>query len=211
MVQISNSSRIARQISHLLVAGLFLCLFTTLGNAAQLKSVKIIETAQVPIVQPDWPIPRDPNQVFYLQRSTNKNTIVFTAIFDASGNLRPNKPAQVYWRRFNDNGERKPLKPFERALAFGMNVHATNIAGVFNVSLKPLPQMAMQLRQTAPGKAELLGTIGGRKVRAVYAYATVDESGWIPKVTQITLHGIDLASGRALTEVFRVNGGSVRY
>lgn len=179
--------------------------------AAQLNSIRVTESASVPVVQPSWPIPRDPNQVLYLQRSSNSNTIVFTAVFDANGNLRAKRPAQVYWRRYNTTGERKALKPFERALAFGMNFKPASTPGAYDVHLKPLPQLPMLLRQTAPGKAELFARIGGRTVRAVYAYVSLDESGWIPRVTHLTLHGVDPATGRAVTEVFRVQGGNVKY
>jgi len=182
-----------------------------LAQAAQLKSIKVTETAQIPAVQPSWPIPNDPGQVFYLQRSTNKNTIIFRARYDKNGNLLRSDPAHVYWRRYNTTGERKPLKPIERLLAYGVNVKPAGTDGQFYVTLRPLPQMPMLLRQTGPGKAELIGTIGGRKARIVYAYAAVDESGLLPKVTHLTLHGIVQDSGRAITEVFSVNGGSVRY
>lgn len=200
-----------RPVFVLLITALFLSFSVEIGQAAQLKSIKVTESAQVPAVQPSWPIPNDPGQVFYLQRSTNKNTIVFRARFDKNGNLLRDDPSHVYWRRYNDGGERKPLKPIERLLAYGVNVKPAPTAGQFYVSLKPLPQMPMLLRQSAPGKAELIGTVGGRKARVVYAYATVDESGLLPKVTHLTVHGIVLANGRAITEVFRVNGGSVRY
>ncbi len=179
-------------------------------EAAQLTSIKVTEAAKVPAMRPDWPIPREANQVFYLQRSSNSNTVVYTALFDAAGNLDPKRPAQVYWRRYNTDGVRKALKSIERRFAYGFNTRKTNNPGEFIMTLKPLPEKPMLLRQTGPGKADLYGKIGGKTVRVVYAYVTLDESGMIPKVTDLSLHGIDPATGRAISETFRVNGGAIR-
>jgi len=179
------------------------------GVAARLQSVKVAEAATIPAIRPDWPVPREPNQLFYLQRSSNSNTVVYTAVFDANGNLRAKKPAQVYWRRYNTTGERKALKAIEQSFAYGVNIKRRKNPGEYAVTLKPLPELPMILRQTGPGKAELIATIGGRQVRAVYAFVTVDETGLIPKVTALSVHGIDPATGKAISAVFSVSGGAI--
>ncbi|MCG6902389.1 MAG: DUF4833 domain-containing protein [Rhodobacter sp.] len=179
------------------------------ATAVQLQSVRVTEAATLPRIRPDWPIPRDTNQLFYLQRSLNSNTIVFAAEFDGDGNLSRKNPAHVYWRRYNTTGERKPLKPIERRFAYGVNIKKRETQGDFIVSMKPLPQLPMVLRQTGPGKAELIATIGGRRARPVYAFVTVIDTGLIPKVTAISLHGIDTETGRAISEVFSVAGGAI--
>ena len=73
-----------------------------------------------------------------------------------------------------------------------------------------MPQLSLLLAQTAPGKAQLYARIGGRTARAVMAYATVDESGLIPRVTELWMHGILPGSGRAISERFGVAGGEIR-
>lgn len=177
------------------------------GHAAQLTSLGVKESGSLPRVKPGWPVPRDPNQVFFIQRSINENTVVYSASFDGNGNLRKDAPAKVYWRRYTEGGRALNLKPIERRLAFGLSHKARSTPGEFTVSLRALPNMPMVLRQTAPGKAQLLVNIGGRTVEAEYAFVTVDESGLIPKVTKLQLFGRDPNSGRALAETFRVKGG----
>ena len=190
--------------------GLFVVpLAPTPADAARLTSVKVSEASKLPVIRPDWPIPNEPNQVFYLQRSLNSNTVVFTALFDGNGILKKKRPAQVYWRRYNTTGERKPLKVIEQRFAYGMNMSRGDVAGEYDVSLKPLPDFRMRLVQKGPGKAELLTRIGGRDARAVYAFVTVDDTGLIPKVIALSVHGIDLATGRAISETFSVVGAPV--
>jgi len=178
-------------------------------EAAQLKSVKVTESATLPAIRPDWKIPTEPNQVFYLQRSSNRNTVVYTALFDAAGDLDTSRPAQAYWRRYNTTGERKALKRIEQRFAYGLNIKKSKVAGEFIVSVKALPKFKMRLRQTGQGKAELIANLGNHQVRAVYGFVSLDESGMVPKVTAVSIHGIDIATGRAVSEVFSVTGGAI--
>jgi hypothetical protein len=179
------------------------------AGAATLRSVKVTSSAQLPAFRPEWPVPNEPNQLFYLQRSSNSNTVVYTALFDGAGNLAQDRPGQAYWRRYNTDGARKPLKPLEERFAYGVNLRP-RAPGEWVVTLKPLPEIPMLLRQTGPGRAELLANIGGRETRAVYAFVEIDESGLIPSVAGFWLTGRDTATGRYLTEQYSVSGGQIR-
>ena len=179
------------------------------AHAAQLSSVNVQESARLPAIQPSWPIPNDRNQIFYLQRSMNSNTVVYRVNFDAAGNINPRDPADVYWRRYNTDGVVKPLKRIEH-IAFGVRSKARSTPGEYTVTLRRLPQLPMLLRQTGPGQAELLATIGGKTVRAVYAYVTLEGRGLNQRVASFSVHGIDPASGRAVSETFAVKGGAIK-
>lgn len=194
---------------RIIVTLVALMLMAAPGQAVRLTSLGVETHAEIPAVVPHWPVPQDKGQLFYIQRSTNANTIVYTARFDAKGNLH-RKPGRVYWRRFNDAGERKPLKSIEH-LAFGFRTRAHPTPGHLRVNLRPLPQLPFVLRQTAPFQAELIATIGGRPTRAVYAYVTVDETGVFPKITRLQIFGIDLETGQPKSETFRVHGGGVKF
>ncbi len=180
------------------------------AEAARLQSVRVTDTARVPAMRPKWPVPGEPHQLFYIQRSTNSNTIVYTARFDANGNLDRDRPANAYWRRFNDNGERMALRGFERRFAFGMRVRPKDEPGAWMVNAIAAPMFPMHLRQTGQFKAEVLTRVGGRMVQPVYCFVSVDESGFLPRVTGISMHGVDPQSGRALSEYFSVLDGEFR-
>ena len=177
------------------------------ASAARLQTVRVDRQPAVPLVQPEWPVPEDPNQMFFLQRSTNENTIVFAARYDAAGTLTYPGAVDIYWRRYASGGERKPLKPIERLLAFGVNISRREVAGQYNVALKPLPQLPLVLLQTGPFRAQVLGRIGDQTARIVYAYAHVDESGLLPRVTQLSIHGVLPDGAGAISEYYAVSGG----
>ena len=67
-----------------------------------------------------YPVPSEPNQIFFLQRSMNSNTIVYAVRLDSDLKLDRRDPVEIFWRRFNDNGERLPITFAERNLAFGV-------------------------------------------------------------------------------------------
>lgn len=180
------------------------------AQSAKLERVKVTEAAQVPVIRPDWPIPGEPHQLFYIQRSTNSNTIVYTARYNKAGALDARKPAQAYWRRFNTTGERMALRPFERRFAFGMKIREFDNAGEWIVNAVAAPQFPMRLRQTGPFEAQVLTSIGGRNAHPVYCFIDVDEAGVLPRVTGMSMHGVDAATGRAISEVFRISGGQFR-
>lgn len=180
------------------------------GQAARLTSVDVTLSDRLPRIRPKWPVPAEPHQLFYIQRSTNPNTIVYTARFGAGGVLNAIRPAQAYWRRFNDNGERMELRPLERRLAFGMRIKPHDTPGEWTVTARAAPQFPMHLRQGAPWTAHVRTRIGGRVATPVYCFVMVDETGIIPWVTQFSIHGMDQATGRAISETFAVSGGAIR-
>jgi len=181
----------------------------TQAEAARLTSVRVLERRAMYRNRPDWPVPNDPHQVLYLQRSINRNTVVFALRFLPDGALDPARPVSVFWRRYEEGGGRLALRPLERNLAFGVDVGTRAEPGQFNVAVRSLPQMPMVLVQTAPGQAQLYGRIGGKSAQPIYAFAEVID-GLTPRVTGLWLHG-PLPTGPTLPEPHRVEGREVRH
>lgn len=178
--------------------------------AAGARTVSIKETKSVPVIRRDFPIPTDPGLLIYLQRSSNSNTVVYTANFRADGTLDPKNPVNLFWRRFNNSGQKKDLGFFETRVAFGIRSRKSKTPDTYEIEFRALPGRKMILRQTGPNQTEMFGYIGEHKVRPVYIYVELDQSGFVPKVTALYLHGIDLASGNAITETLSISGGEIR-
>ncbi len=175
-------------VAAVLVALLSVLAATTPAEPRSARIAAMIETRSLPVVRPDTPIPDDPGQVLYLQRSTNRNTVVYAARFDAAGMLDPREPIVVYWRRYEEQGQTRALTVVERQLAYGLRFRPGAEAGTFRVSFRAVPGMEMTLRQTAPFRAALHGTQGDRSVRLIYGHLEVIE-GLIPRVTELRFFG----------------------
>lgn len=66
------------------------------------------------------PIPNEKNQLFYLQRDPDANTIVYVLNLE-DGKLNPSNPVLAYWIRYADRGRIEKLTFFQRRMAYGIN------------------------------------------------------------------------------------------
>ncbi|WP_349358149.1 DUF4833 domain-containing protein [Stappia sp.] len=179
---------------------------TEIRHAPQQKAVgsQVEIVDELPVIRPEFPVPDEPNMLFYLQRSTNPNTIVYAAQFREDGRLDPREPVVAYWRRFNTTGERKPLKMMEDAFAFGVRAQATGDPDVFDLYVVSYPERKATVRLVEPGRAELVLQSGRHAMRPLYAYVDVDESGLVPSVRKVVVLGRDAETGKALVERIQI-------
>ncbi|GGF05849.1 DUF4833 domain-containing protein [Stappia taiwanensis] len=174
------------------------------ASTQRARTSVVTEVKTLPVVRPEFPVPNEPNMLFYLQRSTNPNTVIYAARFREDGTLDPNEPVAAYWRRYNTTGERLPLKMIEDNFAFGVRTERTDDPSVFRLYVVSYPERKATLRQVAPGRAELTVPAGGRQMRPVYAYIDVDESGLMPSVRTVSVMGQDAATGKPLVERIQI-------
>jgi hypothetical protein len=149
-----------------------------------------------------FPVPQEANQIFYVQRSLNSNTIVYAARLGADGALDASRPVDVYWRRYNDQGERKELSTIERSLAFGVRADAVaGQPGNFMMRVVSYPKRPALLK-IVDGVPRLEAKVAGEPCRLDHAYLEVDDSGRVPSVTRVDLYGYSLATGQPVKESF---------
>ena len=186
-----------------------LCLTAAATTAKpSLAPQSLTKTSQLPHVNPQFRHPADVHQLFFLQRTINANTVVYTAHFDATGNLDVDTPVAVYWRRFQEDRQVMPLRWYERAFGFGVRLRKSDTPNALRFSFNGLKSQELELRQTAPFTAALFARINNRDYRLIYAYLDVDESGLFPKVTRLRLYTNDPLTGLYVTHTIAVSGGA---
>lgn len=189
---------------------LLVLMLPSTGDAApRLRSISITTGAELPAARPDFPRPNEPNMLFYIQRSTNSNTVIYRAIQRADGSLDPKQPVQIYWRRYNTTGVRKALNFVETRFAYGVTTRNSGTLGEFTVRFRSLPVDSITLRLSPSKEPGLYTVLGERPVRLSYAYVELDERSLLPKVTRLTIYGIFLDNGNAVRQVFSVSGADV--
>lgn len=152
-------------------------------------------------IKPKYPVPADTNQIFYIQRSLNPNTVVYAANLDASGKLDPKEPVKAFWRRYNRGGYVKQLSLPERMLAYGVKaVMQDGPNGSYSFTVAALPERKIYVGLDDKGHPEAFSKVGNRWVRLVYVYLEVDDSGFMPDVSAMDLFGYDKASGKPVRE-----------
>jgi hypothetical protein len=177
-----------------------LALLVALPAAARDFSSTITESSEVAPLRPEFKIPDEPNQLFYVQRSPNSNTVVYAAKLDAHGNFDSGTPVEAFWRKFNIDGSKQPLNFIERMAAYGVKLQAHKPGQPVTFTIASLPQRKLTLGLDAKHRPQATMQVGAHTVKLVYVYLQVQESGLMPDVPALDILGIDIASGKAIHE-----------
>jgi hypothetical protein len=146
-------------------------------------------------------IPDDPNVMFYIQKNTNPNTIVYALKLGAEGKISTDEPMEVFWRRYQEDGARKELGWLEKTFAFDFKVKA--IAGKENTyvfNLIAMKNKNIYVTQTKSGKPNVFMKIAGKTARLERIYVMVDDSKRIQSVNSMELFGRDYKTGKLVYE-----------
>jgi hypothetical protein len=160
----------------------------------------VTESDTLPRLRPEFQTPGEPNQLFYVQRSVNANTVVYAARLDARGDFDSREPVEGFWRWFNVDGHKKPLNFIERMMAYGVKADPPRKNAPRTFRIAALPERSLTLSFDAQKKPQALMRIGDRTVKVAYVYLQVVEGGLTPDVPSLDILGTDTATGRAVHE-----------
>nr|WP_121272802.1 DUF4833 domain-containing protein [Pedobacter schmidteae] len=177
----------------------FIALFLDLGVYAQ--------TADNSDPSPlKFPVPHGiSNQLFYLQRDPNTNTIICELNVDEDGELNKKEPIKVYWLRYSEKGGREELSYIQRKFAYGIQSKAIgdDEYELRFVSHKKLP---MYLQKSADDKKyHVYVTVNKKKIQLDRIFVRIEGgSFWIPNVKYVELKGINTANKAQTIERIKV-------
>lgn len=155
----------------------------------------------VPIVRPQH-VPRDEGQMFFAQNSINDNVLVYAARTTASGDLDPDEPATVYWRRYAEEGQRRELNFFERNFALGLSISSLG-PGRWSVRMIAFREREILLDLGPDRRPRVTLMIDGRPTRPVYVWVEAYGSRFIPTIRHVDVYGrVDGATGVVRERVF---------
>jgi hypothetical protein len=180
----------------------FACLALMVATPALARDFTsaITESAELTHLRPEFKVPDEPNQLFYVQRSPNSNTVIYAARLDAQGNLDSRNPVEGFWRKFNIDGSKQPLNFIERMLAYGVKVDSHKPGQPVTFTIAALPERKLTLTLDAQHHPQAQMQIGTHTVKVAYVYLQVVEGGLMPSVPSLDVFGTDIASGKAIHE-----------
>lgn len=86
----------------------------------------------------ELPVPDEQDQLFYLQRDPDANTVVYV-LNKESGVLDQKNPVKAYWIRYTDGGKRQPLTLLQETMAYGVQTNKQDEGYVVRIkAYKPL-------------------------------------------------------------------------
>jgi len=161
---------------------------------------QVSESGEIPKLRPEFKVPDEPGQLFYVQRSPNSNTVIYAARLDAKGNLNSSAPVEAFWRKFNIDGSKQPLNFIERMTAYGVKLDQTKAGQPVTFSIAALPERKLCVSLDSEHRPQALMQIGNHRVKVAYVYLHVVEGGLMPSVPELDIFGTDIASGKAIHE-----------
>ncbi len=155
--------------------------------------------------QDSFPVPSgNPNQLFYLQRTTNTNTIVCELNVDAQGQLNKESPVHVYWIRYQEGGIKKELSYLQRTFAYGIKAQPQG-NGNYQLHFVSYKKHKMLLtRHAKDNRYRVFATINQKQALLNRIFLKIDGgSFWSPNVVYMEMKGTDPLSGKELVERFK--------
>ncbi|TBH70278.1 DUF4833 domain-containing protein [Aquirufa antheringensis] len=151
-----------------------------------------------------FPSPPDsPNRLFFIQRSTNANVVVYDANVIA-GKLNAKDPVHTYWYRFGEKGQKEELTAIQRTLAYGLYTSAvTGIPNTYEGHFLAYRKRKFMVKQDATGDPIALFPINGKMQILKRVFVSVDDSKFMTTVNYIELFGKDPVTGRDVYEKFK--------
>ncbi|MDI9862393.1 DUF4833 domain-containing protein [Flectobacillus roseus] len=146
-------------------------------------------------------VPDSKVRLFYIQRSSNINTIVYDAKLNTKGGFDEDNPIDVYWLRYQEDGRRKELSWIQRVLAYGVDTETiegqTDALQAWVVSYKKR-KLRLGFDKNKKPYASLL--INNQLAKLDHVYVQIEGSNLRPKVLYVEVFGRDFYSGENVYE-----------
>ena len=157
-----------------------------------------------------YPAPKADNLLFYLQRSKNKNTIVYELNTLPDGSLNPREPVHASWLRYEEGGKKLELSYIQRTLAFGINAKLTDKQnGNYLLTMVSYKARTLFLQKSlVKNKYRILLEINGKMCVLQSIFVNAKDNYWgYPIVESVELFGIDEKTGAPVYEKIPVKQG----
>jgi hypothetical protein len=149
-----------------------------------------------------FPVPSGiPNQLFYLQRDPNTNTVIYQLNVDRAGRLNEDEPVNVFWLRYDEHGERKDLNFIQRKFAYGLTAEKL-AADKYELKFAAYNKVRFYLLKSPQDKAfHVYTTIGGKQLQLERVFLRIEGGTfWVPNVKYIEFKGLNAATREPLVE-----------
>lgn len=152
-----------------------------------------------------FPVPPETsNQLFYLQRQPNSNTIVCD-LNVKNNKLDTNEPVHVYWIRFSEKGQREELSWVQRTFAYG--IHSKEISNsIYELNFVSFKKRKFLLEKDAGGDWQVFAASGnGKKMILKRIYLHVNGgSFWSPNIEYVELKGLEPGTNQEVRERIKI-------
>lgn len=152
-----------------------------------------------------FPIPHGiKDQLFYIQRTPNINTIMYSLNVDASGKLNEEEPVHVFWIRYADDSSHQELSFIQRNYAYGLK-YTPITKDKYEMRFVSYKKYAFYLMRSATDRTFKVYAEIGDKLSILNRVFLKIEGGtfWFPHVVYVELRGTDPDTGKEVFTRFK--------
>jgi hypothetical protein len=130
-----------------------------------------------------------PNLLFYVGKSSNKNTVIYEFKLHEDGSLNVLNPIEAYWIMRENNGEREELTFLEAKMAYGFNVESIEENEVI-FSITPLKDQLLTIKKNSEGKYRAFIRLEENSIEYILkkVFVNLDEGTFSSEVESLTLY-----------------------
>lgn len=139
-----------------------------------------------------YPVPTDENMLFYVQKSFNQNTVVYTLNIDEDGSIDHSNPVNVFWRRYQEDGRKRDLTQIEKTFGYGVKSKPLKTKpNTYIFSIAAIKDMQFIVTQVN-NKPQTITTINGKTAFIDRVYIKAEHIKLLPKVFYVEVFGTDV-------------------
>jgi hypothetical protein len=138
--------------------------------------------------------------LLYVERSRDKDIIVYSANLNEAGNLISENPINIYWLRRAQNNQTEPLTLVQKKYGYGLQfLESSQQSIVF--SFISFSNKTFELRKDETGVFRVFTHCGNREmmVNSLFVHFNND-SFWFPKIGRVDLHATDISTRSLVVE-----------
>lgn len=144
------------------------------------------------------------NQLFYLQRDPNTNTIIYQLNIDSKGELDKESPLNVFWMRYAEKGQKSGLNLIQRKFAYGINSKQM-AADKFELKFVSYGKLPLYLMKDKSNQYRVFVTVANRQIILNRIFVRIEGGTfWVPNVKYVELKGLDANTGQEVAERIKV-------
>jgi phosphatidylglycerophosphate synthase len=182
---------------------LLITAFFNFGNTDTIVAQSVDQSNPSPL---KFPVPKGiSNQLFYLQRDPNTNTIICELNADVKGVVDKDEPVHVYWIRYADNKEKKELGYVQRKFAYGIESKALG-KDQYELRFVAHKKLPMYLSKSDNDKKyHVYVTVNNKKIEIERIFLRIEGgSFWLPNVKYVEIKGMNTATNNPITERIKI-------
>ena len=160
-------------------------------NRVKLQPLKLYD--ELPVYSPQ-------DILFVVSHQESPNLVVYQANRSNGQQLDFEKPVDVFWLMNSRGKTTENLTMIEWKLAYGFKLITIEKGKRYKIALNALKDKVINIVQNQNGKVEGLMTLNSKNCRLKNVYIAYEETLYIPNVQYIDLNGVEVTSGKNITE-----------